>query len=615
MSQLTDITNMRLEKQKEKQTAKSSYSSFAKVNGKHPLQSAVPDSYILYKARKRKGGKVSFFHFELAKEMGLISTSHINQLNTDLEKTILDTFGLVIINEYDIQNKRKFNKEDIKDNFYMATRYLQLQHPDQVGNSSGDGRSIWNGCIQNKGMTWDISSCGTGATRLSPATSTYKKFFKTGDPTISYGCGYAELDEGLGTMLFSEIFHKNKIATERVLAIIEYPGDLAITVRACPNLLRPSHLFLHLKQGNLKALEQLTEYYIDRQTRNGEWKDVPKRKKERLQYFLDRITETFARTAARFEDEYIFCWMDWDGDNILMNGGIIDYGSIRQFGLFHHEYRYDDEDRFSTNIIEQKAKSRYIVQNFIQLVDFLLTGEKKSIKTFKHHENLNKFDEVFKESKDQNLLHKMGFNLKQVNTLFKTSRKEIASFRKVFSYFEMSKSKKGLEKVADGITCNAIFSMRDLLRELPQLLCVKNKLLEPKDFIEITKSSYATKSDLCENSYRNQKTQEFQKKYLRLVRYIAKTEKISEQQVLLDMSTRSSIINKYDRVTGDSVTCIVDEVMQVKPRIKPESVYDLSKELASYQDLNPEKAEFENQPRHRLMKYIHEVIKELREGI
>ncbi len=82
------------------------------------------------------------------------------------------------------------------------------------------------------------------------------------------------------------------------------------------------------------------------------------------------------------EDEYIFCWLDWDGDNMLMDGGIIDYGSIRQFGLCHHRYRYDDVERFSTNLKEQKKKARYLVQTFVQLVDFVRTGQKKDVRSF-----------------------------------------------------------------------------------------------------------------------------------------------------------------------------------------------------------------------------------------
>ena len=170
------------------------YANFHKLDGKHPLQKKVPESCVLYRARYRKGGKVSFFNFALAKEMGLIDEEHGNELNQKLEEEILQTFSLVIINEYDLEHSKRFPKEEIKENFYMATRYLQLQHPDNMGYNSGDGRSIWNGQIKNNGKIWDVSSCGTGATRLSPATSIHNKFFETGDPSISYGCGYAEYD-------------------------------------------------------------------------------------------------------------------------------------------------------------------------------------------------------------------------------------------------------------------------------------------------------------------------------------------------------------------------------------------------------------------------------------
>ena len=76
------------------------------------------------------------------------------------------------------------------------------------------------------------------------------------------------------------------------------------------------------------------------------------------------------------------CWMVWDGDKILSDGGIINYGSLRQFGLFHHEYRYDDAERMSTTITEQKNKAKYIVQAFAQLTDYLQQGVKRPIKAF-----------------------------------------------------------------------------------------------------------------------------------------------------------------------------------------------------------------------------------------
>ena len=316
-----------------------SYTKFREIDGQHPFQKAAPEAVIEYNVRKRHGGKVLFFNFDLAIEMGLLPKNHPIKISAKLERQILDTFSLVIINEYDIDQGKKFPEKDIKKNKYMATRYLQLQHQSKMGTTSGDGRSIWNGNITNRGITWDISSCGTGATALSPATHIKGKFFETGDPSISYGCGYFEKDEGMEALFFSEVLSQNNFKTERILAIIEFSGGIAISVRAHQNLLRPSHFFNHLKQGNLEILKQITNYFIERQEKNRFWQDVPQETNQRYEYFSDQILDDFSKTVARFEDEYIFCWMDWDGDNILMDGGIIDYGSIRQFGLFHHQYR------------------------------------------------------------------------------------------------------------------------------------------------------------------------------------------------------------------------------------------------------------------------------------
>src|SRR5690606_31988004 len=98
-------------------------------------------------------------------------------------------------------------------------------------------RTIWNGTVEHQGVTWDISSCGTGGTRLSPACNINKKFYQTGDPSISYGCGYAEVSEGMETLIFSEVLNQNKFRTERLLAIIEFDKGLSINVRAYSNLL------------------------------------------------------------------------------------------------------------------------------------------------------------------------------------------------------------------------------------------------------------------------------------------------------------------------------------------------------------------------------------------
>ena len=609
---------------KESKTSKetSSYSKFKEIDGSHPLKKNVPEAVVEYQVRTRHGGQVAFFNFDLAREIGLIPENHPDEFTKELKEEILNTFSIVIINEYDMMNNFNYPKDEIKPNTYMATRYLQLQHPCKKGTTSGDGRSIWNGQISKGSKTWDVSSCGTGATKLSPACNINKKFYQTGDPTVSYGCGYSEKDEGLSSLFFSEVLAKNGLITERVLGIIEFSKGLSINIRVHENLLRPSHMFNHLKQNNLPTLKRVVDYYIDRQVKNKVWKNVPTEQKSLYDFFLNQVVETFAEMSANFEDQYIFCWLDWDGDNILMDGGIIDYGSVRQFGLYHHEYRYDDVQRWSTSIKEQKQKARYIVQTFAQIVDYIKNGKKKSIEEFKNHHSMASFDKRFNDFKNRNILTKIGFTAKYTDFLLENCRKDVEEFKNDFTYFEMAKSVKGIQKVPDGINWNAIYCMRDILRELPQMLMSRG-LREPltnPEFLDIIKSSYATKADLKNSLRRNLKIRSYQKNYVNLITKVASKFKIAPEKVLLDVSMRSSVINKYDRVTGDSITTIVRKIMNQRPKLSAIDINTTLKEFIAYQNLNPDKnkkiSNFETEKEQsRLVKGMLQIVREYRDGI
>ena len=353
------------------------YSKFDQIDGSHPWKAAIPGSYKKYPTRRLVNSRVSYFNFSLAKEIGLIPAQHSDKLNEALEKKILDTFSLRIINEFDQLCGRRYNPNFVKSEEYMASRYLQLQHADKAGRTSGDGRGIWNGTIQHNGITWDIISLGTGVTAMAPGSVEAGKDLQTGSDEVSYGCGLVEIDELFASAVNSEIFYHNGIDTERMLAIIEFGENLGIGVRAGPNLMRPAHLFRPLKLNDFSMLDASIDYLIDRQNKNGAWK-FSSQHRLKYQLLLEEVCESFARFGARLDIDYIFCWLDWDGDNVLADAGFIDYGSVRQFGLRHDQYRYEDVDRFSTTLGEQKRKCRHIVQTFVQAVDFLAYWNKKA---------------------------------------------------------------------------------------------------------------------------------------------------------------------------------------------------------------------------------------------
>lgn len=600
------------------------YTSFLKIDGRHPYREAVSDGYVDYAAYTRSGGEVFYFNFDLAKEMGLIAKSHPHELNKELRDAILYTFSLQIINEYDIAHNTVVPQHQIRPHKYMATRYLQLQHPSRKGYTSGDGRSIWNGCFSGRNAIWDVTSCGTGTTCLSPAMVLGNKPVKTGDPKVSYGSGRSDLLDGISAAIMSEIMHRNGISTERTLAVISFPDNTSINVRAGKNLLRPAHFFRYLKQGDYVQLKGLMDYFIERQVRNGECEKISDRKM-RYRDALKRVATSFAEAVACFEVEYIFCWMEWDGDNILTDGGIIDYGSVRQFGLYHHEYRYDDVDRMSTTITEQKNKAKYIVQNFAQITDYLLSKRKKNIRHFAVDPVLKLFDEVYAKKKAELILYRVGFDREVVSRLL-SSKKAVETldrFIAIYSYFEKVKSSNGLHDVKDGVTWDAVFCVRDILRELPKYYLSSDEYMDCHAFTDILRSNYATKDDLRLTPGRKEKIRCFQEQYRALIRHAAQRMNVSDASILKNIVKRSGLINRYERITGDSIITAAEALVRSRSRMAPKTMHEVLSEFVELQVLRPESKsrrkraglKLNNRTARNVLNKLHGFVKEYREGI
>ncbi|MBI3353226.1 MAG: YdiU family protein [Nitrospirae bacterium] len=611
-------------KNTKKERAKDLYSLFSQINGEHPFKTAVQNGYVEYPVRARRGGKLFYFNFDLAEEIGLIPEGGRHVMTPALTQAVLDTFSLQIINEYDIAHHVKIPDKEVRPHPYMATRYLQMQHPDKKGLTSGDGRSIWNGSFKGPHGRWDISSCGAGVTRLSPATAIEHRYFRTGNKNQSYGNGRLDLSDGIGAALMSDIFHKNRIRTERTLVVIAYDDGTCVTVRAGKNLLRPAHFFMHLKQGDYAELKRTVDYYIARQVENKEWPAISDHEKK-YNDMLERTTVAFAKAVAQFESEYIFCWMEWDGDNILADAGIIDYGSVRQFGLFHHEYRYDDVDRFSTTITEQKNKAKYLIQTFAQLTDFLISGRKNNLRRFKNHPALKRFNRIFEEAKDETVLYRIGFDNKAQAFLLKNrrDREAVRKFRRLLRYFENAKTRRGRHAVADGNTWDAIFCVRDLLRELPALYLSGAKTLSPERFIEILRSEYASRTDVRISRSRREKIARFQSAYWRLVRRAAALKGRTADDVLRTIRNRSALINRYSRVTGDAVIVVARRLVRESKILSTDALHRMFRDFVEEQILRPESRpapavsgrSAKNGETWRALRAMLNKVKECREGI
>jgi len=559
------------------------YEKFKEIDGTHPWRLVSPDGYIDYQARYRSQGRLLYLNFSLAKEMGLLPTTHAPTISRELEAVVLETFSLTIINEHDLQHGRKYPPRTLKPNSYMATRYLQTQHRNRQGKTSGDGRSIWNGCIKTKKLTFDISSRGTGATMLSPGAAIAGGAVKTGDESVGYASGLAELDEMLGSAVMSEIFYRQNIPTERCLAVIGYPDGTAIGVRSAPNLLRPAHIFRYLKQGRHQEVKASVDYFIDREVENGFWQfSIDSSLYSQALHYL---ACSYGRMAAVLEEEYIFNWLAWDGDNMLASGAILDYGSIRQFAAKHDKYRFKDVDRYSASLVEQRRWARTLVQVFAQVMDFIESGKKQNLRVFKDAPSLKVFDTAFQNERDYRILWRIGFEPKQIECLMQCRPKEIRDFHRALSYFEDLKISKGIERLPDGLTHKPVFLIRSLLRMLPSYYLAQatkdvsdETAYLPSDvFCRLMAASYAGRRDLKLTRTRISQIKNFQKHYLTLIAAVGQP----IEDVLKTLQERSAVINHRHRITGDAMVLIIEEVLSLKGKIR---VKELQEALEAFID-------------------------------
>ena len=593
------------------------YRTFDQIDGNHPWRQAAPASYVNYDVRLRRKGKIVYFNYALAKEMNLISYKHKHKMNPSLEKKLLETFSIQIINEYDIEKKKRFRKKDIKSNKYIAMRYLQLQHKCKFGTTSGDGRSIWHGQVRNGREIWDVSSCGTGVTRLSPGFVEQGKAIKTGSKNYSYGSGRAGLDECILDSIFSAVLYGKGIETERVLVVIGYPDKSAIKVRVAKNLLRPSHFFNNLKQNKLNTLSSSINFFIEQQIKNRKW-PIDRRSPAKYDQLLDLLTNSYAKLAACFEHLYIFFWAEWDGDNMLAEGGIVDYGSIRQFGLCHHRYRYDDGDRWSTGLLQQRKKIRYVLQVFAQLVDYLNTGEKKNILKFSNHSSLKKFDRIFIEEKYRRLLARMGLFKKEQEYLIQNHKHLLSRFVNIFYSFERKTKRTKATKTNDGINCEAIYDIKSIFDILPVHFYNNNELMSAREFLKHIKSEYTSNWALEEKPIVVKKVIEFQNYYLKILKVIDKN--FSKKNLLVEIKIRLSNSREKIPLTGDAAIHIVEKILRKLKKLKRDEINTIIDEFIASQCKDRKILNLEEEPslsksQEKLLEQLSEVVYEHRYSI
>ncbi len=433
----------------------------------HELFSKIPEMCLPYSVKSNSKGKIFYLNENFCYELGILGKNFSGKDLSFLKKEILEFFNLQIINDYDRLNHTSISSENVKPYFCFATRYLQLQHKSTLGKTSGDGRAIWNGTISNKGKVWDISSRGTGVTSLAPGIVEAGKPLPTGTTEYGYSCGLSELKEIYTSIIMSERFYKLGFSTERIIAGIDIGNGYGVCVRASENLIRPAHLFRYLKLNDHNGSKILLDHIIDRDFKNKKI-DFNTQDKNCYDKYLEYFCENFIALCAKSKYLEVFVWLDWDGDNILIDGGIIDYGSVRHFGAHHNKYKYNDDGRYSTNLDEQIKKTQFTVQVFCQLVDFVKTSEKKPLNIFKNNALIKNFNKMVFKKEISYFLKDLGLSKLKIKRALSWHSKKSRVLYESFLKLKQKKASKTMP-CADGLNAWPVFNVNHMLSDLKNI--------------------------------------------------------------------------------------------------------------------------------------------------
>jgi hypothetical protein len=278
---------------------------------------------------------------------------------------------------------------------------------------------------------------------------------------------------------------------------------------------------------------------------------------------------------------------------MLASGAVLDYGSIRQFAAKHDKYRFLDVDRYSASLAEQRGWARTLVQVFAQTMDFIETGTKQTLDSFKNAKCLAVFDKAFGAERDQRMLWRIGFTPEQIGHLMNNAQKEIRDFDRTLSYFEDRKVARGIEKLPDGFTHSPVFLIRNLLRHLPAYYVAQSitragdegAYMPDEIFLRTMAASYVGRKDLQLTAARSAQVRNFQESYLKLVAALGGP----IDMVLKTLQERSAVINHRHRITGDAVTWIIEEVIAMKGKIKIDGLQEAIDAFIDSQILIPGK--------------------------
>jgi hypothetical protein len=266
----------------------------------------------------------------------------------------------------------------------------------------------------------------------------------------------------------------------------------------------------------------------------------------------------------------------------------------------------------STSIPEQRRKARQIVQRFVQIRELLLTGEAPRLDSLRDDPVLALFDREFETHRRRLFARQLGLDEDAIGEIVDAAPACLEALRKLHRRLEKKRSSRGRHRVADGLSSDAVYCMRDVLRELPARLLEQSSeagagrdggattrrddgvpaRLDADTFYAIALSDYASRKDRRLTPYRRRLANDYQRAYLDVVRWLDGRGHGSVAALLAGIAPRAEARNPYARMTGDGLTHATTRLARASRRLAPEECARLVRAFAESQrqDLGPETA-------------------------
>jgi hypothetical protein len=188
-------------------------------------------------------------------------------------------------------------------------------------------------------------------------------------------------------------------------------------------------------------------------------------------------------------------------------------------------------------------------------------------------------------------LRQLGLARRDIDAALREEPRWLDDLLRLHHRLERRRSSRGQQRVPDGLTWNAVYCMRDVLRELPAKLLAQaspgSERLSPEDFYRIALSNYASRADRAASPYRRRIALDYQRHYLQAIAWLAQRRRGRPETALASIRAAAEARNPHARMTGDGLTHATRRLTSNRKRLAPEEAYRLVQAFADFQEREP----------------------------